>query len=140
MMYTYSAKNNMFYLLSIKQNYINAGTWPDDGIEVVESVFLEFAADRPPQGKRRIAGADGLPAWANIPPPTSGELQQQAERKKRHLLDAADTQIMRLTRITRRKMATDDEINLLNNWELYSIELTRLNCAAPDIQWPEQPK
>ncbi len=139
-MYAYSAKNNMFYLLSIKQNYINAGSWPDDAIDVVEPVFLEFAAERPPEGKRRVAGADGLPAWADIPPPTPSELQQRAERKKRHLLNDADTQIMRLERIVRRNMATDNEVNLLDSWELYSIALTRLDCSSAfDIGWPEQP-
>ncbi|MBD2786629.1 tail fiber assembly protein [Xenorhabdus sp. DI] len=141
MNYYYSAKNNGFYPVSMKQDYINSGSFPDDAIEVDESVFSEFAGNIPLEGKCRIAGNDGLPAWGDIPPPTKEELQQQAERKKQSLLNDADIQIMRLERIIKRNMATKDEINKLDNWELYSIALTRLDCSKlPIINWPKIPK
>ncbi|MBI6550083.1 tail fiber assembly protein [Xenorhabdus lircayensis] len=140
-MYFYSAKKNSFYPIVLKQNYIDSGIWPDDGIEVDEKVFSEFSGNIPPEGKVRIAGDDGLPAWGDIPPLTKEELQQQAERKKQSLLNNADTQIMRLERIIKRNMATDDEINRLDSWELYSIELSRLDCSKSQVvNWPEKPE
>ncbi|PHM31095.1 tail fiber assembly protein [Xenorhabdus innexi] len=141
MNYYYSAQKNGFYPVSMKQDYLHSDSWPEDGIEVDENVFTEFAGNIPPEGKMRIAGDDGLPAWGNIPQPTKEELKQQAERKKQSLLNNADKQIMRLERIIKRNIATDDEVNRLDNWELYSIELSRLDCSkGPDINWPEKPE
>ncbi|KLU16499.1 phage tail fiber assembly [Xenorhabdus sp. GDc328] len=140
-MYFYSAKENQFYPYELKQNYINAGSWPDDGIDVDDSVYSEFVGNMPPEGKIRISGNNGLPAWGDIPPPTKEELQQQAERKKQSLLNRADTQIMRLERIIKRNIATNYEINRLDNWELYSIALSRLDCSkVPNINWPKKPE
>ncbi|MDE9437483.1 tail fiber assembly protein [Xenorhabdus bovienii] len=140
-MYIYSAKNNAFCPMAWKQRYVDVGTWPDDGVEVGESVFLEFAIETPPEGKRRIAGDNGLPTWGDIPPPTQEELQQQVQNQRRNLLNEADTEIMRLERIIRRKMATPDEQKRFDAWELYSIELQRLDTSTvPDINWPKAPK
>ncbi|PHM65615.1 tail fiber assembly protein [Xenorhabdus sp. KJ12.1] len=140
-MYFYSAKNNAFYPVLLKTDYINAGSWPDDGIEVSDNIYSEFVSNIPPQGKMRIAGKNGSPAWSDIPPPTQEELQQQAERKKQSLLNDADKKIMRLERIVKKNMATNDEINQLDNLELYSIELSRLDCSkVSDIIWPKNPE
>uniref|UniRef100_UPI00057084CA tail fiber assembly protein n=1 Tax=Xenorhabdus bovienii TaxID=40576 RepID=UPI00057084CA len=90
-MYFYSAKLNAFHPVALKQDYINAGTWPDDGIEVSEEIRQQFL--RPPSGKRRIAGADGLPAWGDIPPLTPEQLQELAEYQKQRLLRTANEKI-----------------------------------------------
>ncbi|WP_274725658.1 tail fiber assembly protein [Xenorhabdus bovienii] len=38
-------------------------------------------------------------------------------------------------------MATDREIALLREWEIYSVKLTEIDTStAPDVKWPEQPK
>ncbi|WP_422824421.1 tail fiber assembly protein, partial [Xenorhabdus bharatensis] len=74
----YSAKTNAFYPVAWKQAYIKAGSWPEDGIEVSEAVYMEFAIHQPPEGKQRVAGHNGYPTWVDIPPPTPKELQQQA--------------------------------------------------------------
>ncbi|MDE9459350.1 tail fiber assembly protein [Xenorhabdus bovienii] len=140
-MYYYSPKKNVFYLAQLKQDYINAKKFPDDAKEVDDTIWLEFAGNMPPKGKVRIAGDDGLPAWADIPPPTSEELQQQVQNQRRNLLNEADTEILRLERIIRRKMATPDEQKRFDAWELYSIELQRLDTSTvPDINWPKKPE
>ncbi|MDC9591811.1 tail fiber assembly protein, partial [Xenorhabdus sp. XENO-10] len=88
-MYVYSAKNNMFYPEILKPDYVREGKWPDAGISVSEAVYLEFAANRPPVGKRRVTGSNGLPAWDDIPPPTQEELQHRAEREKQYRMSLA---------------------------------------------------
>ncbi|MDC9593794.1 tail fiber assembly protein, partial [Xenorhabdus sp. IM139775] len=86
-MYVYSAKNNAFYPIDWQQFYIDAGTWPDDGIEVSQAVYDEFMT--PPPDKYCIAGPDGLPVWADVPPPTPEELQRRAEREKQYRMNVA---------------------------------------------------
>lgn len=65
--YIYSPSTNMFYPYAIKHLYVASGTWPDDGIDVTTEMVIEFTTDRP--GWVRVAGGDGLPAWAEAPKP-----------------------------------------------------------------------
>lgn len=67
MQYYYSAVNNAFYPTVLRQKY--AERWPDDAVSVSDSVFNEYGISIPPDGKIRVAGSDGLPAWGDIPPP-----------------------------------------------------------------------
>ncbi|MDD9245216.1 hypothetical protein ACKURH_08890 [Enterobacter soli] len=65
MWYLYSAELNLFYPLDLKKDY--GSYWPKTGKFVNDTVYQEFSANSPPEGKMRVAGADGLPAWADIP-------------------------------------------------------------------------
>lgn len=67
--YKYAASTNAFYSTSVI--YLNL---PDDAQDIAESSYIEFAANAAPDGKMRIAGPDGLPAWADIPPPAENEV------------------------------------------------------------------
>lgn len=60
--YKYAASTNAFYAVAVK--YPNL---PDDAEDIDESAYIEFAANPAPEGKMRVAGADGLPEWADIP-------------------------------------------------------------------------
>lgn len=76
-MYHYSPSQNAFYHESLKQVYIDAGTFPDDTVEVDDTVWLEFAGNHPPEGKQRAAGSDNLPCWVDIPPPDIQDAREQ---------------------------------------------------------------
>ncbi|PHM43763.1 tail fiber assembly protein [Xenorhabdus szentirmaii] len=137
--YVYSAKYNAFHPVELKQRYIDAGTWPTDGIEVSEAVYDEFLT--PPPGKYRVAGADGLPTWDDIPPPTPEQLQSVAESQKRQLLSEARERIDICQDAVDLGIATDIEISTLRGWRKYRVLLNRVDCSnAPDIHWPEQPE
>ncbi|WP_323851463.1 tail fiber assembly protein [Xenorhabdus szentirmaii] len=139
MNYIYSAKTNSFYPIAWKQRYVEAESWPDDGVEISEEIFNDFGET--PAGKMRVAGADGLPAWGDIPPPTLEELQQIAESQKRQLLRTATEDIDICQDAVDLDIATDAEKSALTEWRKYRVLLNRVDCStAPDIQWPEQPK
>ncbi|HBJ6920648.1 TPA: DUF4376 domain-containing protein [Salmonella enterica subsp. enterica serovar Thompson] len=76
-MYHYSPSQNAFYHESLKQVYIDAGTFPADTVEVSDDVWLEFAGNHPPEGKQRAAGSDNLPSWVDIPPPDIQDAREQ---------------------------------------------------------------
>ncbi|BET96573.1 tail fiber assembly protein [Xenorhabdus taiwanensis] len=138
-MYVYSAKNNAFYPIDWQQLYIDAGTWPDDGVEVSEAVYRKFMT--PPAGKMCIAGDDGLPAWVDIPPPTPEQLQQQAEQEKRYLLNIAKEKIDIWQDAVDLDMATKEEKTALLAWKKYRVLLNRVDCStAPNIDWPKAPE
>ncbi|EAO1689209.1 DUF4376 domain-containing protein [Salmonella enterica] len=77
-MYHYSPTQNTFYPDELKQVYIDAGTFPDDTVEVSDDVWLEFAGNHPPEGKQRAAGHDNLPCWVDIPLP---DIEDTRKRK-----------------------------------------------------------
>ncbi|MEY0536580.1 tail fiber assembly protein [Providencia rettgeri] len=140
MNYYYSTAMNAFYLASMKQSYIDAGSFPSDAKEIADDVFQQFSASVPPEGKMRIAGEDGLPAWADIPPPTQKELIQQAEDEKQNRLQEASKIIAPLQDAADLGMAIESEVATLNKWREYRALLNRVDTSvAPDIKWPEKP-
>ncbi|CAQ83674.1 MULTISPECIES: tail fiber assembly protein [Photorhabdus] len=139
-MYYYSATTNAFYPVEWKQDYINAGSFPNDAVEVDKSVFIEFAGSIPPKGKYRIAGKNGLPEWADIPPPTKEELISIAESQKAQFISLANEKIMPLSDAEELDIATDEEMLLLKEWKKYRVMLNRVDTSnAPEIDWPITP-
>ncbi|CDG89661.1 tail fiber assembly protein [Xenorhabdus bovienii] len=140
-MYFYSAKENQFYPYELKKDYINAGSWPDDGIDVTDDVYSEFVGNMPSKGKVRIAGDDGLPAWGDIPPLTQAERTRQSEVEKQQLMSRAREKIAPLQDAVDLGIATEAERLALNEWRKYRVMLNRIDCTMSlDIKWPEQPK
>ncbi|MGV4195460.1 tail fiber assembly protein [Citrobacter freundii] len=138
----YAFSNGNFYPLSMRGIYEKSGSWPNEYIEVDESVFAEFSA-APPVGKVRGTGGDGMPAWVEIPPPTQEELIAQAEREKQHRIDTANEfmngkQWLGKAAIGRLK---GDELAHYNLWLDYLDELESVDTStAPDINWPIPPE
>ncbi|MFD0710183.1 tail fiber assembly protein [Photorhabdus akhurstii] len=140
-MYFYSAKTNAFYPVELEQNYIASGSLPDDIIEVSIDIYQEYAANNAPEGKYRIAGQNGLPEWADIPPPTKEELQQYIESKKQQFILEASQKIAPLQDAVDLGIANKEEEAALLVWKKYRVMLNRIDISqAPDIEWPEQPK
>ncbi|EYU16045.1 tail fiber assembly protein [Photorhabdus aegyptia] len=140
-MYYYSAKTNAFYPIELQQKYIASGSLPDDIIEVGLDIYQEYAANNAPEGKYRIAGQNGLPEWADIPPPTREELQQYIESKKQQFIVEASQQIAPLQDAVDLGIATKEEETTLLAWKKYRVMLSRIDISqASDIEWPEQPK
>ncbi|HCJ8173527.1 TPA: tail fiber assembly protein [Escherichia coli] len=109
--------------------------------EVNQNIISEFMAE-PPQGKIRIAGDDGLPAWADIPPPTHEELIEITE-SERHLLINQANEYMNSKQwpgkaaIGRLK---GEELAQYNLWLDYLDALELVDTSsAPDIEWPTPP-
>lgn len=137
--YYFSAKELSFYPESLKVDYIKAGSWPDDLIEVNISTFLEFTS-QPPEGKVRGSDERGLPVWQSSPNLTKDELISIANAKKEAERDIADKNILPLQDAVELEMATDEEVSLLKEWKIYRVLLNRIDTStAPDIDWPLRP-
>ncbi|WP_334470405.1 tail fiber assembly protein [Arsenophonus sp. PmNCSU2021_1] len=140
-MYYYSAKENTFCPAELKQSYIDAGSFPEDAIEVSDDVWLEFAGNPPPDGKERAVGEAGLPVWVDIPPSRPQQRMDEAERKKATLMQKASAAIAPLQDAVDLDMATEAERAQLVAWKTYRVLLNRVDISkAPDIAWPEAPK
>ena len=64
----------------------------------------------------------------------------QAEYEKAQRLDEAEQHIAMLERKIRLGMATNEEVELHRQWEIYSINVVDIDTStAPDITWPVKP-
>ncbi|MEX9225354.1 tail fiber assembly protein [Providencia rettgeri] len=133
--YYYSATMNAFYPVSLKQNYIDAGSFPSDAIEVSLDLFLEFS--RKNIGKVRGADENGLPVWISTPEPTQNELIESAKYKKQSLLKEISSSIDILQDAVNLGIATNDEIAALNENKERRVLISRVDVSlAPNISWP----
>jgi|SRR5688572_2760366 hypothetical protein len=139
-LYVYSPLTNGFYPRELRDVYDDAGSWPDDGIAVSDVVYREYQTLPPPEGKMRVAGADGLPAWGDIPPPTVEERKAEAVAALSALMAKANAAIAPLQDAVDIDDATEAERASLTAWKKYRVALNRLDLSdAPDITWPEIP-
>ncbi|OWO82032.1 phage tail protein [Photorhabdus luminescens] len=137
--YVFSALNKAFYPLSLQQDYIQAGSWPNDPISVTNDIFHKFSGI-PPEGKILSSGEDGLPCWEDIPPPTKEELISIAEAQRAQLISLANEKITPLADAVELDIATNEETLLLKEWKTYRVMLNRVDTStASEIDWPIPP-
>ncbi|MDT2035571.1 tail fiber assembly protein [Providencia rettgeri] len=78
--------------------------------------------------------------WVTDTDAQKAMLVEQAEKEKTQRLEEAEQNILMLERKVRLGMATDEEIELLRQWEVYSVRVSDIDTStAPDIEWPLKP-
>ncbi|MBQ0956918.1 hypothetical protein [Serratia symbiotica] len=63
--YKFSPSTISFYPIEFLDAYVEAGTLPDDIVDVSDEVYAEYCGT-PPSGKTR-GSKNGQPAWVDIP-------------------------------------------------------------------------
>lgn len=125
--YYYSAVTNAFYPSALKQDYIQSGSWAEDAVAIDDSVYLEYAASNPPQGKTRIAGSDGMPSWDDIPPlDPEGNLLKNSETLRQKIQHAviAITTLQAGIALNR---SVEGDADALAAWQGYLCDLRAIN-------------
>lgn len=135
MNYIFSATDNAFYPLSMRQQYTDAGTWPENGIRVSDDIFNEFTGPAPAGKIRGVVNE--MPAWVDLPPPTPRQLIDQAEQKKETLRATADKEIVWRQDAVDAELATEEETVALSEWKKYRVLLMRVDASKP--VWPTPP-
>lgn len=141
MKYIYSAEKNAFFPVGLRDAYESTNSWPEDGVDADEQLFAEFTS--PKEGKMRVPGPDGLPAWADIPPPTTEQLLEYVERERAQLLAYADN----VTADWRTELAlgdiSDTDKAKLSLWMAYKRDVKAVNAADAILNnflWPARPE
>lgn len=90
-MYCFSATTLSFYPAELLDVYADAGTLPNDLIEIGNDIYSQFAA-QPPAGKMRGADKKGKPVWVNVPAPvvTADAVAATARRYRDAFITATD--------------------------------------------------
>ena len=88
----FSPGSKSFYLQELFPEYEDAGTLPDDVIEITRETYEQFLGLHP-EGKEIGADSSGRPIWINSPPPSKEDEVLMAEMKKISLVSEANTYI-----------------------------------------------
>ena len=142
-MMKYLYVNNLAYPYELQSLYVEKGEWPEEkGVDIDEVIFREYFYDTPPEGKYRCVGEDGLPAWADIPPPTREEQIASAETKKQQLINQANDYMNSRQWVGKAAIGRlkGEELVQYNLWLDYLDALELVDTSsAPDIEWPTPP-
>lgn len=137
--YFYSATTNAFYAASLLSDYNDAGTLPDDIIEI-SAKWYEHLISGQAMGKEISSNENNQPVLSEPAPPTQQELKAVAEGKKSELIREAGEAIAILQDAVDLGIATDGENARLLAWKNYRVLLNRIDTStAPDIEWPTTP-
>ncbi|MBE5251829.1 tail fiber assembly protein [Mixta mediterraneensis] len=115
--------------------YIEAGTLPDDLIDISDEDYDKFF--NPPDGYYSVFDEQG-PRLEKIPEPDYVAI---AEAQRDSLLAEATTAItVWQTKLLMGRKLTTDETEKLNAWMDYIDVLNDTDLSdAPDVQWPTKP-
>lgn len=138
--YLFSPTQNAFYPYSLKEEYLVAGSWPIDGVDVGEDIFEAFTCENP-SGKLRVADKEGYPSWGDVPPLTHEESVSQAESTKNGLVLSAKQVISIWQSELLLGTISEQDKAKLSSWIAYIKSVLALDTANfPDITWPEKPE
>lgn len=142
MNYGYSKTTNAFYDLSRQAAFVSAGTWPEDVVEVPDDVAAVFMQS-PPHGQLRVAGVDGLPEWADVPPPTDADISNINTLNKNMLLERATREINLLSDATDSDIMGEDidptDVERLRAWKAYRVRVSKVTDMLHP-SWPSKPE
>lgn len=130
--YLYSAKNNAFYPVSLKEIYESADSWPEDGISVNELDYQRFMNGQS-TGRVITAGDNGLPELTDI----SVDYVAIASAQRDQKMSVITLRITALVEAQDDGDITQDELEELAKLRADRVALRRLDLSsAPDIEWP----
>ncbi|KYP88514.1 hypothetical protein WB91_17360 [bacteria symbiont BFo1 of Frankliniella occidentalis] len=138
-MYFYSAKNNAFYPDVLRDEYEQAGSWPDDLVEISDVAYNALFAGQS-AGKVITLGDNGRPVLTDPPPPTNEQLVAQANSRIKSLMAQATTAIAPLQDAEDLGIQTNEEAAMLKAWKTYRVLLSRVKPEDEKINWPEMPQ
>lgn len=137
--YYYSAQNNAFYPSSLRQEYVNTNSWPDDALQITFEYYQRLMEGQG-KGLSILPNEQGLPVLKQPSPPTEEEKILTAKNKKNELIQQSNLTMAPLLYAVELGMETTAETQLLNEWKKYQVLLNRVDTSRPElIDWPLPP-
>jgi len=139
--YIYSPSQNMIIPVALKQFYVDAGSWPNDPVEITDETAEEYCQQFP-QGKTLSHDDNNQPCWIDLPPPTHEEEVAAADAQKQQLIDQANAYMNSKQWPGKAALGRlkGDELAQYSAWLDYLDALEAVDTSsAPDIEWPTAP-
>ena len=130
-----------FYPEALKEVYISAGSWPENGVDVDDETMTIFTSAAP-KGKTLGANKDGNPTWLDIPPQGYEELIRIAENEQKRFLTNADAVMLDWRTELMLGEISDANKAKLSAWMAYKNEIKAVDVTTdPEhVNWPVLPE
>lgn len=134
--YYYSATTNAFYPSALIPDYIEAGTLPEDLLEI--SVDLHtYLLNCQAMGKQIRSNELNRPVASEPLPPTPQELRNIVDGEKTRIMREVSEKIDVLKDAVELGISTREEEKILSAWQSYRVLVSRVEPDNP--VWPEKP-
>lgn len=130
-----------FYPEALKEVYISAGSWPENGVDVDDETMAIYTGVAP-KGKTLGADKDGNPTWLDIPPPSHEEFIRIAENEQKKLLAHADAVMLDWRTELMLGEISDANKAKLSAWMAYKKEVRVVDVTTDPghFNWPVPPE
>lgn len=132
--YVYSSKTNSFYALELRDEYAKAKSWPEDAVEVEDSIYEEFSQHDDSQ--QRVAGKDGKPTWNK----KTGLSAAPLKAAKDIAISMASKKISILSNVIEMGLADDNDVKNLRDWQMYQALVYKFNPEKGYADFPKAPE
>ncbi|AKE60947.1 hypothetical protein F384_21440 [Citrobacter amalonaticus Y19] len=142
MNYFYSPTKNTFYNSDLKPDYYDAlGAWPEDCIQVDDSVYQEFYLGCR-DGFAMQPDASNMPSWVALPPPSQEDWIAAAENERQQRLNYADEVMLDWRTELMLGEISDANRAKLSAWQGYKNEVKAVDVTIDpeNISWPVPPE
>lgn len=139
--YYFDGAGKVFYPMSNKQSYVEAGMWPEHGTVVSADTYYIYGGT-PPEGKILSADKNDNPVWVDAPKPTKEELIQAAEYERQRLLKLADATMLDWRTELMLGEISDANREKLSAWLAYKNDVKSVDVTTdPEhVGWPVPPE
>lgn len=137
----FSESTLSFYPADLQNEYNDAGSMPNDLVEISEDEERIYFCQSAPNGKK-IGSDNGRPVWIELPEKTTDELIVEAQSKILTFLASASDKIAPLQDAVDLGIATTEETTSLTAWKTYRVAVNRVPTQSgfpTTIDWPAMP-
>ncbi|MEQ5120397.1 tail fiber assembly protein [Morganella morganii] len=135
----FSGSNLSFYDGDMKEDYVTAGTWPDDAVEMTDKERGAYWMQPAPEGKK-LGSKKGRPAWVDVPPPPKEQLIAEAEAEKQRLIAEASQKTQLWQTQLMLDIITEEDKASLKEWMLYVQQVQAVDPSlGAAVVWPTPP-
>lgn len=138
-MYLYSPSTRGFYPRVLQPDFVEAGTWPNDLVEVADEDY-ERLMRVPSDGLVIVSGENGYPETSAPPPLSADETKARNVSIRDSLLATAALRIAPLQDAIELELASQGESEFLLAWRRYRVDVNRVDVMVANPSWPPPPQ
>ena len=135
--YLYSPSARGFYPRELQAEFIDAGNWPTDLLDVADEDY-DRLMQSPSLGKLIAPDPNGHPTAEDAPSPSAEQVATRNTAIRDGLLAVAALRIAPLQDAADLGLATAQESTGLSAWKRYRVDVNRTDLKNPS--WPSLPE
>lgn len=136
----FSPSESVIYAGALYNEYVAAGTWPSDAVEISDEVARQFHPSNQAPDKVLGTTKDGMPVWVDRFISDEEKISVNTGKKETLLSEATSKITIWQTKLLMGRKLTASEMASLNQWMDYIDAIQAIDAeVTEEIQWPKSP-